>query len=269
MSVRFSLLRVGLTGTLLVVLAAILGPIFAPYGPHEIDITRELMSPEMAGGLGTGVNGIDVFSWLLHGARVSLLVGFSVVGIGLTVGLGVGLIAGYFGGWFDTVLMRIIDVLLAFPGILLAIYIAAILPPSLGNVILALSVTGWVGYARLVRGQVLTVREREYVQASRALGAGPLWIIRKHLVPNILGPVLVHVSFGLGGAILGEAALSFLGLGVAPGTPSWGALLDEGAQYLLVAPHLAIAPGVAIAVAVLSFNCLGDGLRDYLDSRRT
>ena len=149
-NVRFSLLRVGLTGTLLVVSAAYLGPIFAPYGPHEIDITRELMSPEMAGGLGTGVNGIDVFSWLLHGARARPLVGFSVVGIGLTVGLGVGLIAGYFGGWFDTVLMRIIDVLLVFLEFLLAIYIAAILPPSLGNVILALSVTGWVGYAWFV-----------------------------------------------------------------------------------------------------------------------
>ncbi|MBM65467.1 MAG: peptide ABC transporter permease [Myxococcales bacterium] len=269
MKSAFSLLRVGIAGTLLVLLAAVLGPWLAPYGPQDIDITRELMAPSLAGGLGTGVNGIDVWSWLLHGARVSLLVGFSVVAIGLTVGLGVGLVAGYFGGLFDMVVMRIIDVLLAFPGILLAIYIAAILPPSLGNVILALSVTGWVGYARLVRGQVLTIREREYVQAARALGAGPLWIIRKHLLPNILGPVLVHVSFGLGGAILGEAALSFLGLGVAPGTPSWGALLDEGAQYLLVAPHLAIAPGIAIAVAVLSFNCLGDGLRDHLDSRST
>lgn len=266
---RNRLLAFGLTGTVLLVLAAVIGPILAPQGPHEIDITRELLAPGSGAPLGTGVNGIDVLSWLLHGARVSLLVGFSVVGIGLTIGLTVGLVAGYYGGIFDLVVMRIIDVLLAFPGILLAIYIAAILPPSLGNVILALSVTGWVGYARLVRGQVLSVREREYVQASRALGAGSFWIITRHLLPNIVGPVLVHVSFGLGGAMLGEAALSFLGLGVAPGTPSWGALLDEGAQYLLVAPHLAIAPGLAIAFAVLSFNFLGDGLRDQLDSRRT
>ena len=195
-----------------------------------------------------------------HGAAIGLTVGLSVVLVSLTIGLVMGATAGYFGGRFDFLLMRVIDVLLAFPGILLAIYIAAVLPPSLTNVILALSATGWVGYARLVRGQVLQVREMEYVQACRAMGMRSPRIILRHILPNIAGPVLVHGSFGLGGAILGEAALSFLGLGVAPGTPSWGALLDDGAQYLLVAPHLAVAPGLAILIAVLSFNFLGDGL---------
>ena len=232
-----------------------------------MDITRELLPPGSGAVLGTGVNGIDVFSWVLHGAAISLTVGLSVVLVSLTIGLVMGATAGYFGGRFDFILMRVIDVLLAFPGILLAIYIAAVLPPSLTNVILALSATGWVGYARLVRGRVLQVREMEYVQACRAMGMRSPRIILRHILPNIAGPVLVHGSFGLGGAILGEAALSFLGLGVAPGTPSWGALLDDGAQYLLVAPHLAVAPGLAILIAVLSFNFLGDGLRDHLDVR--
>jgi peptide/nickel transport system permease protein len=191
----------------------------------------------------------------------------SVVTVSLTIGIVLGTTAGFFGGWFDFFMMRLIDILLAFPGILLAIYIAAVLPPSLTNVVLALSATGWVGYARLVRGQVLQVREMEYIIACRALGMRAPRIIGRHILPNISAPILVHGSFGLGAAILGEAALSFLGLGVAPGTPSWGALLDDGAQYLLVAPHLAIAPGVAILIAVLSFNFLGDGLRDHLDVR--
>jgi len=261
------LLKIGLTGLALIVGAAIIGPILAPFSPEHMDITRELLPPGDGSILGTGVNGIDVFSWVLHGAGISLTVGLSVVFVSLSVGLVMGTTAGYFGGRFDFVLMRVIDVLLAFPGILLAIYIAAVLPPSLTNVVLALSATGWVGYARLIRGQVLQVREMEYIHACRAMGMRPPRIIIRHILPNIAGPVLVHGSFGLGGAILGEAALSFLGLGVAPGTPSWGALLDDGAQYLLVAPHLAIAPGIAILIAVLSFNFLGDGLRDHLDVR--
>jgi len=261
------LLRIGLGGLSILLVAAVIGPFIAPSSAHDIDITRELLAPGEGGLLGTGVNGVDVLSWLLHGARVSLTVGLSVVAVSLSVGLFFGTIAGFFGGWFDTILMRIIDVLLAFPGILLAIYIAAVLPPSLTNVVLALSATGWVGYARLVRGQVLQVRELDYVQACRAMGMGSARTITRHVLPNIAGPVLVHGSFGLGGAILGEAALSFLGLGVAPGTPSWGALLDDGAQFLLVAPHLAIAPGLAILIAVLTFNFLGDGLRDHLDVR--
>ena len=261
------LLKIGLGGFALIVTAALFGPFLAPFAPEHMDITRELLPPGSGAILGTGVNGIDVFSWVLHGAAISLTVGLSVVLVSLTIGLVMGATAGYFGGRFDFLLMRIIDVLLAFPGILLAIYIAAVLPPSLTNVILALSATGWVGYARLVRGQVLQVREMEYVQACRAMGMRSPRIILRHILPNIAGPVLVHGSFGLGGAILGEAALSFLGLGVAPGTPSWGALLDDGAQYLLVAPHLAVAPGLAILIAVLSFNFLGDGLRDHLDVR--
>jgi peptide/nickel transport system permease protein len=261
------LLKLGLAGFTLLLSAALIGPFLAPYSVAYMDISRELLSPGDGNLLGTGVNGIDVLSWLLHGCRVSLTVGLSVVAVSLSIGVTMGLMAGYFGGRFDYALMRLIDVLLAFPGILLAIYIAAVLPPSLTNVVLALSATGWVGYARLVRGQVLQVREMDYVQACHAMGMKAPRIMFRHILPNIAGPVMVHGSFGLGGAILGEAALSFLGLGVAPGTPSWGALLDDGAQYLLVAPHLAIAPGLAILLAVLSFNFLGDGLRDHLDVR--
>ena len=261
------LLKFGLAGLALLVGGAIFGPLFAPQGPEAIDITRELLGPNAHNLLGTGVNGTDVLSWVLHGARISLTVGVCVVSVSLSIGLLMGTLAGYYGGWFDFGLMRVVDVLLAFPGILLAIYIAAVLPPSLINVVLALSATGWVGYARLVRGQVLQVREMEYIQACRAMGMKAPRVILRHIIPNIAGPVLIHGSFGLGGAILGEAALSFLGLGVAPGTPSWGALLDDGAQYLLVAPHLAVAPGLAILIAVLTFNFLGDGLRDHLDVR--
>ncbi len=261
------LLKLGLSGLAVLVIAAVLGPLLAPHSAAHLDISRELLGPGGGHWLGTGVNGTDVLSWVMHGAAVSLTVGVCVVMVSLSIGIALGTTAGYFGGRFDFALMRVIDVLLAFPGILLAIYIAAVLPPSLTNVVLALSATGWVGYARLVRGQVLQVREMEYVQACRAMGMRSPRIIIKHILPNIAGPVLVHGSFGLGGAILGEAALSFLGLGVAPGTPSWGALLDDGAQYLLVAPHLAIAPGLAILLAVLTFNFLGDGLRDHLDVR--
>jgi peptide/nickel transport system permease protein len=185
------------------------------------------------------------------------------------VGVTLGGIAGYAGGWVDEVLMRIVDVLLAFPGILLALFITSVLGPGLSNVIFALSFTGWTGYARLARGQVLTLREREYVQAARALGSGPGRILVHHLLPNAAGPLLVQATFALPGAILAEASLSFLGLGVPPGTPSWGALVDQGTQYLLVAPHVALFPGVALALTVLGFNLLGDALRDALDPRHT
>ena len=227
----------------------------------------DLASPQRAGGLGRGENGVDVLTWLVYGARVSLLVAFASTFLSTTVGLLVGAGASFIGGKVDAVAMRVVDVLLAFPGILLAIYIASVLPPSLFNVALALSATGWVGYARLARAQVLEVRSREFVTAARALGASPARVLLLHVVPNILGPVVVQASFGLSTAILAEATLSFLGLGVPPGTPSWGALLDQGVGNLFVAPHLTIFPGLCIAVAVLAFNLLGDGLRDVLDTR--
>jgi peptide/nickel transport system permease protein len=193
------------------------------------------------------------------------MVGLVVVGISSSVGILLGAIAGYFGGRIDEVISRVIDILLAFPSLLLAIAIVAVLGPSLFNVIVALSLIGWVGYARLVRGQVLRARELEFVQAARALGAATPRILTRHVIPTTLPAVTVQATLGMGGAILSEAALSFLGLGVQPPTPSWGTMLNYGRAHLLDAPHLTIFPGLAIAILVLGFNFLGDGLRDALD----
>jgi peptide/nickel transport system permease protein len=209
---------------------------------------------------------------VLYGARISLLVGIVVVSVSSTVGIALGAIAGYFGGRVDETISRVIDILLAFPGLLLAIALVAVLGPSLTNVVLALTLIGWVGYARLVRGQVLRARELEFVQAARALGATTPRILLRHVIPTTLPAVTVQATLGMGAAILNEASLSFLGLGVQPPTPSWGTMLNYGRGHLLDAPHLTIFPGVAIAILVLGFNFLGDGLRDALDpaaQRRT
>jgi peptide/nickel transport system permease protein len=218
--------------------------------------------------LGLDELGRDVWARLLAGARVSLLVGLVVVGVSASVGLVVGAIAGYAGGVVDEVVSRVIDVLLAFPGILLAIALVAVLGPSLTNVVIALASIGWVGYARLVRGQVLKAREFEFVQAARALGAGPARILARHIVPTAIPALVVQATLGMAGAILAEAALSFLGLGVQPPTPSWGTMINGGRAHLIDAPHLTVFPGLAIALVVLGFNFLGDGLRDRLDPRR-
>ena len=259
----------GLAISLALVLVALFGPLLVGDAGLAPDLDLDLASPGRAGGLGRGENGISVLTWLVFGARVSLVVALSSTFLSATLGVVVGAAAGFLGGRVDALAMRVVDVLLAFPGILLAIYIAAVLPPSLFNVTLALCATGWVGYARLARAQVLEVRAREFVTAARALGASPARVLFVHVIPNILGPVVVQASFGLSTAILAEATLSFLGLGVPPGTPSWGALLDQGVGHLFVAPHLTIFPGVCIAVAVLGFNLLGDGLRDVLDTKAT
>jgi peptide/nickel transport system permease protein len=204
---------------------------------------------------------------VLAGARISILVGLVVVSISATVGIAVGSAAGYFGGRVDEILSRAIDILMAFPGLLLAIAMVAVLGPSLFNVVFALSLIGWVGYARLVRGQVLRARELEFVQAARALGASTPRVLIRHVIPTTLPAVTVQATLGMGGAILAEASLSFLGLGVQPPTPSWGTMLNYGRIHLLDAPHLTIFPGLAIAVLVLGFNFLGDGLRDLLDPK--
>jgi peptide/nickel transport system permease protein len=211
--------------------------------------------------------GRDILSRVLAGARISILVGLVVVSISSTVGIAVGSAAGYFGGRVDEFLSRIIDILMAFPGLLLAIAMVAVLGPSLFNVVFALSLIGWVGYARLVRGQVLRARELEFVQAARALGASTPRVLIRHVIPTTLPAVTVQATLGMGGAILAEASLSFLGLGVQPPTPSWGTMLNYGRIHLLDAPHLTIFPGLAIAVLVLGFNFLGDGLRDLLDPK--
>jgi peptide/nickel transport system permease protein len=248
-------------------LAALLAPWLSPHDPRAVDLARELLPPGPGAPLGTGENGVDLLSALLHGARVSLYVGVGSVALSLLLGAPLGAVAGYAGGALDEVVMRATDVVLAFPGILLAIFITAVLGPSLENVIVALCATGWTGYARLARAQVRALRERDFVHAARALGASPARIVFRHLLPNAAFPLIVQATFALPAAIIAEASLSFLGLGAPPGTPSWGALVDQGTQYLLIAPHLALFPGLAIALCVLSFNALGDALRDRLDPR--
>jgi len=257
----------GLILTVLLVLAALAAPLLAPYDPNVQDTTRRLEAPSNEHLLGLDDLGRDVLSRVIFGARVSLRVGFSVVILASLVGVTLGAISGYFGGVVDVIVMRLCDILLAFPGILLAIALVAVLGPSLNNVILALATIGWVGYARLVRGQVLKVREMEYVTAAKALGARSPRVIVLHVLPNVINPVIVMATLGLAGAILSEAALSFLGLGVQPPTPSWGAMLTAGRRYLGLANHLAIFPGAAIMAAVMGLNFLGDGLIDALDPK--
>jgi peptide/nickel transport system permease protein len=260
-------LSAGALLTLAIILIALAAPLLAPYDPSVQDTAMRLEGPSERHLLGLDELGRDVLSRILYGARVSLRVGFSVVIISAIIGITLGAMAGYFGGWTETIIMRICDILLAFPGILLAIAFVAVLGPSLNNVIIALSTIGWVGYARLVRGQVLKVREIEFVTAARALGARSHRVIFRHLLPNVVNPVIVMGTLGLAGAILSEASLSFLGLGVQPPTPSWGAMLSSGRQYLGLANHMAIFPGIAIMLAVMGLNFLGDGLIDALDPK--
>jgi peptide/nickel transport system permease protein len=217
--------------------------------------------------LGTDKLGRDILSRTIYGGRVSLLVGVTTVSLSLTIGLLLGSLSGYCGGWIDQLLMRLVDILMAFPGILLAIAFTAVLGPGLDHVILALCLIGWTGYARLVRAEILGLREREYVQAARALGCRPKRIIVRHLLPNLLPPLLIQATFGLAAAIVAEGSLSFLGLGVEPPTPSWGSMLNDGRQFLLVAPHLTTFPGLALMLTVLALNFVGDALQDRLNAR--
>ena len=251
----------------LFLLAAILGPWLAPHAPLAQDLDHVLAAPGARYLFGTDENGSDLFSMLLHGARLALFTAGCTVAICFSIGAVVGATAGYFGGWVDEAIMRVVDVLLAFPGILLNLAIVALVKrPSVGFVIFALAINGWVGYARLARGQTLVVREREYVLAARAAGARFPRILFRHILPSIMGPLLVQATFGFGGVILVEASLSFLGLG--PAVPyTWGSLLAQGTTYLWRSARLAAVPGAAIAIVVLGCNLLGDGLRDRLDPR--
>lgn len=258
---------VGLVLTAALLLMAIAAPLLSPYDPSVQDLAHRLDAPSKAHPLGLDELGRDVLSRIIWGSRVSLRVGFSVVIIASLIGVTLGAIAGYFGGAADTLVMRLTDILLSFPGILLAIAMVAVLGPSINNVVLALVIVAWVGYARLVRGQVLKVREMEYVTAAKALGARSPRVIALHVLPNVINPVIVMATLGLAGTILAEASLSFLGLGVQPPTPSWGSMLTYGRQYLGRANHLAIYPGIAIMLAVMGLNFLGDGLIDALDPK--
>jgi len=260
-------LHVGVALLLVLLIAALLAPLLAPYPPSSQDLDRDLLSYSRDHLLGTDKLGRDILSRVIYGARISLLVGFATVMISLTIGLAIGALAGYAGGWIDQLLMRVVDILLAFPGILLAIAFTAVLGPGLHHVILALCLIGWTGYARLVRGEILALREREFVQAARALGCAPKRIIARHLVPNLLPPLLIQATFGLAAAIVAEGSLSFLGLGVEPPTPSWGSMLNDGRQFLLVAPHLTTYPGLAIMLTVLALNLVGDSLTERLNAR--
>jgi len=249
-------------------LIAIFAPHLAPADPSALHLTARLLPPSHSHLLGTDELGRDILSRVLFGARISLLVAVSVVAISLTIGLVVGSIAGYCGGLVDTLLTTyLMNAFLALPGILLAIALVAFLGPGLGNLILALAIGGWVGYARLVRAQVMSATHREYVQAARALGAGPFRILVRHILPNILQPVIVQAAIGMAGAVLAEATLSFLGLGVPPPASSWGTMLNDARSHLLDAPYMALFPAIAVMLCVLSFNFLGDALRDRLDPR--
>ena len=247
---------------------ALLAPWLAPYDPAYISLPTRLMPPSLAHWFGTDELGRDILSRVIYGARISMLVGTCVVAASLTLGLIFGSIAGYYGGITDRLLnVVVMNAFLSFPGILLAIAFVAFLGPGIFNLILALSIGGWVGYARLVRAQVLAVREREFVEAAHAMGASDFRIIMRHILPNIIQPVLVQAAIGMAGAILAEATMSFLGLGVPPPTASWGAMLNDARSHLFDSPHLVLFPAGAVMLAVLSFNFVGDGLRDFLDPR--
>lgn len=265
---RSTLGRIGFVLTALLVLVAILAPWIAPHNPAAQDLPTRLIGPTASHWMGTDELGRDVLSRVIFGTRISMTVGiFVVCGAGF-VGLFLGAIAGYFGGWCDRIInVVLINAFLSFPGILLAIAFAAFFGPGLDKVILALIITGWAGYARLARAQILKVKELDYVLAARSLGASHSRILLRHVLPNAIQPVLIQATIGMASAILAESTLSFLGLGVLAPAPSWGAMLNDAAGYLFSAPHMVIFPALAIALAVLAFNLLGDALRDWLDPR--
>lgn len=263
--------RLFVIGSVLIALIAAMA-LFAswltPFSPYEMALDQRLQAPNSVHWLGTDENGSDVWSKILFGARISLWVAFSVVSINALVGLCIGSLAGYFGRWIDTLIMRSIDMLQAFPGFLLALSMVAVLGPSIRNLILAMCISGWTGFARLVRGEVLHLKHKDYVQAAISLGASTPRVLLLHIWPNLTGPLLVQASFAMAGTIIAESGLSFLGLGAPPSEPTWGALLNAGRSLLLDAPHISIFPGLCIVLLVLGFNFLGDGLRDHLDPKQ-
>jgi peptide/nickel transport system permease protein len=251
----------GLLLILLILTASLLAPILTSKTALNYNLSERLQGPSVSHFFGTDENGSDVLAKVLYGGRLSLFVAFSVVGISSLIGLVLGTFAGFFGGVAESILMRTIDMLQAFPGFLIALALIAFMGPSLGNVVLALCVTGWTAYARLVKAEVEAIKEREFVKSAFALGIPSRQIIFRHIWPNLFAALSVQMTFGLAGAVISEAGLSFLGLGAPPSTPSWGALLSSGRRYLISAPTLSIFPGLALVVLVLGFNLLGDGLR--------
>lgn len=270
--------RLGKFGLVIIIiffLVALCAPLLAPYSPVTQNplptnlSTEERLQPTRTHLFGVDDLGRDVLSRVIYGARISMQVGVAVVLISAFIGMIVGAVSGYYGGWLDRFFSGFLfNVFMAFPSILLAIAMVAFLGPSIRNLILALSVVGWVGYARLMRGQVLKVREYDFVTAARAIGTNDARILFRHILPNAVQPLIVQASLGMAGAVLSEASLSFLGLGVQPPTPSWGVMLNDARSFLRVAPHLLIFPGVAVMLTVLAFNFVGDGLREWLDPKQ-
>jgi peptide/nickel transport system permease protein len=253
---------------LLFVVCAVFAPVLAPRDPAQLDLNARLLPPSHAHFFGTDELGRDIFSRTLFGARISLIVAVSVVSISLAIGLVAGALAGFYGGWLDAVInIYVMNAFLALPGILLAIAFVAFLGPGLWNLIFALSIGGWVGYARLVRAQVMAVKEREFVEAARALGASDFRILLRHILPNIVQPLIVQAAIGMAGAVLAEATLSFLGLGIPPPAASWGSMLNDARSHLFESPHMVAFPAIAVMLCVLSFNFIGDALRDRMDPR--
>jgi len=269
---RFKRNRTAMVGGAIIVIlwtTAIAAPLVAPYDPiSHLSSANRLLPPGSPGYiLGTDDFGRDILSRMIYGARISLQVGLIVVALAGSIGVTLGALAGFYGGIVDEVIMRVVDILMAFPFFILAIAIMAVLGPSLNNAMIALALVSWVGYARLVRAQVLSVRQKEFVEAARAEGLSDFGQITRHVLPNCMAPIIIEATLGVGGAILSAAGLSFLGLGAQPPNPEWGAMLNEGREFLRQAPYLTIVPGSAIAVTVLALNLLGDGLRDALDPR--
>ena len=267
---RFRRNRFAMGGGMLVLLlflVAVLAPILAPYDPGHIDTNILLQPPSAAHWLGTDELGRDVLSRMIYGSRISLMVGFVAVGLATFIGVIVGAVSGYYGGWVDEVMMRFVDVMLTFPSFFLILAVIAMLEPSIVNVMIVIGITGWMGVARLVRAEFLSLRKRDFVAAAQSIGQSDFAIIFRHILPNAMAPVLVSATLGIAGAILTESALSFLGIGVQPPTPSWGSILTEGKNYIEFAWWLSVFPGVSILFTVLGYNLLGEGLRDALDVR--
>ena len=255
----------GLTIILLLIIVAVFAPVLAPHHPYKQDLEKTFLKPSLEYLFGTDDFGRCICSRIIFGTRISLAIGVIVTAVSAVVGVILGMLAGFYGGIIDEVIMRLVDIFLAFPGLILALVVAGLLGPGMFNVLFALALVGWMGYARVVRGAVLAEKEKDFVETARALGAGNLYLMYRHLLPNVLAPVIVMATLGVGQAILAAAGLSFLGLGVQPPVPVWGSMLSDGKIYLQTAPHLTIFPGLAIMVTVLSFNFLGDGLRDIFD----
>lgn len=266
----FSKNKLALTGSgivLLLFFVSLFAPWFAPYDPGQIDLKNVLMPPSMDHWLGTDQLGRDVLSRMIWGARISLKVGFVATGVAIVIGTLLGAVAGYYGGWVDAVIMRFVDIMLCFPTFFLILAVIAFLEPSIWNIMIIIGLTGWMGVTRLVRADFISLRERDFVQAARVIGAGDLRIIFVHILPNAMASILVAATLGIAGAILTESALSFLGIGVQPPTPSWGNILTAGKDNIDIAWWLSLYPGLAILITVVGYNLLGEGIRDSLDPR--